>query len=95
MEKTEFIVELLKPVCIGCKACVKMVPEFWYMEKAGDLQKSCLKNSKNIKSNGKILKQAREITEAEFKRQIIAASVCPVSAISIYNKKTKEKVDIL
>ena len=88
----KYRVELLRPGCIACGACAKIVPKYWYMDLSDG--KSCLKNSKPIlASNGMIIKQIFETND--LRNFQISKECCPVNVIKVYEKASGKEVELL
>ena len=85
----QFIIQLDREKCIGSNSCQAVGPKFWKLNNDGkiDLLKS-VKNSGNTE-------QAREIDSKDskdFKEAMESAQACPVNAIRVMNKLTKERL---
>lgn len=74
-----------RPNCIGCAACAAVAPDFWTMNEDG---KSDIAGGRNL-DGGQV---ELDIDEKDLAANKEAADSCPVNAIHIINKKTKEKI---
>ncbi|MEM5801851.1 MAG: ferredoxin [Candidatus Aenigmatarchaeota archaeon] len=72
-------------ICIGAANCEAVAPEFWHMD---ENQKAVLKGSKEIKK--KVFELI--ITEKDLEKNLMAAKLCPVNCIHIYDLKTGKKL---
>lgn len=95
MSKT-YRTDYIKQGCIGCRACAKILPEFWEMEEEKPsvaFPRAFLKDSKQtISSNGIVIKETRVFKEKDKEAQIIAISICPVNVIKVYDEETGEEL---
>ncbi len=71
--------------CIGCSACVAISQKFWKMSDDG--KSEIIGETRDEKGLSHL-----DIDEADLQENKDAAGSCPVSAIHIINKATKEKV---
>ena len=98
MEKKDkkYIIEYIKPGCIGCRACAKICPQFWDMEpdNTEPFPKAILKDSKKIKNaTGVVLKETFETNDIKTVKESI--SICPVTVIKAFEKKTGKIIERL
>ena len=66
-----------RPNCIGCTACAAVAPEFWEM--------SAVDGKSDVVGGalGEDGWEELEIEEADFQKNMDAASVCPVNVIHL------------
>ena len=83
---TQFMIKLDRERCIGSAACQAISSKLWALD--GDGKINLLKGFKNNDNS----EQTREIESKDFKEAIESAQACPVNAIHIMNKQTKEKL---
>ncbi|MEM5811992.1 MAG: ferredoxin [Candidatus Aenigmatarchaeota archaeon] len=72
-------------VCIGAASCEAVAPEFWHVDKN---RKAVLKGSKEIEK--KVFELI--IKEKDLEKNLMAAEVCPVNCIHIYDLETGKKL---
>ena len=77
-EKREplYIIEYIRPECIGAAACVALRPENWFLDTDGKAT----------------LMRKEIYTEEEFKAEFESAEACPVNVIHIIEVKTGKKL---
>lgn len=75
-----------KANCIGCGACAAVSPDFWVMNERDG--KSDIVGGKKREDD----MQELDIDEKDLQANKEAADSCPVNAIHIINKKTREKI---
>lgn len=72
--------------CIGCTACAALCPEFWEM--SAEDGKSDVVGA----AMGEDGWEELEISEADFQKNMDAASVCPVNVIHLINIGSGEQL---
>ena len=81
----QFIIQLDREKCIGSGTCQAVASKFW---KLNDDKIDLIQGKKNVDNT----EQTREIDSKDFKLAMESAQACPVNAIHILNKQTKEKL---
>lgn len=82
---SRFVIEFDRERCIGAGACEAACPKFWRLTG----EKAELLGGTPEKDNAI---QTCEIDNVDLKCNIDAARTCPVNAIHIINKETREKI---
>jgi len=82
----KYNVEYDRPNCIGAGACTAAYPKRWKMNYDKDGKADL------VGSTEREGKQFLEIDEAEYKKMMEAAEICPVNVIHIIKQKNKEKI---
>ena len=81
---TKYLLEHDRPNCIGCAACVALLPKRWEMNEDG---KSDIIGGKQREDGW----QELEIDEEDFEMDKQAAECCPVNVIHLKKKDAEEK----
>jgi len=81
-----FTILLDREKCIGSATCQALSSKFWKLNDDGKID--LLKSTKNADNS----EQTRDIDSKDFKEAMESAQACPVNAIRMLNKQTKERL---